>query len=221
MLTRQMLKILVANTDGIWKGNLFEFKLNINNVNSVAFQAVKYLSKLRIQGKSVPANFILISLNNTKAYVFHSEDYRDDIHKVYIGAASQHNQSFIAGKPFMTLDYSNSSDAITLKGILNEEDFMPVDLDEECILGWAERYYRENPKATKGDFLGDDTGQIRVLGEIRDPKHFKGLIRPYKEKINAKFQYLISHKIAAGRRIQLKAIVFPQIASNKRIIWKS
>ena len=159
MLTRQMLKILVANTDGIWKGNLFEFKLNINNVNSVAFQAVKYLSKLRIQGKSVPANFILISLNNTKVYVFHSEDYRDDIQKVYIGAASQHNQSFIAGKPFMTLDYSNSSDAITLKGILNEEDFMPVDLDEECILGWAERYYRENPKATKGDFLGDDTGQ--------------------------------------------------------------
>lgn len=81
-------EILVANTDGIWKGNLFEFKLSINNVNSVAFQAVKYLSKLRIQGKSVPANFILISLNNTKVYVFHSEDYRDDIQKVYIGAAS-------------------------------------------------------------------------------------------------------------------------------------
>jgi len=110
----------------------------------------------------------------------------------------------------MTLDYPNSSDAITLKGILNEEDFMPVDLDEECILGWAERYYRENPKATKGDFLGDDTGQIRVLGEIRDPKHFKGFIRPYKEKTNAKFQYLMDCLNDRLRKKDLGAFYTPE-----------
>lgn len=184
-------EILVANTDGIWKGNLFEFKLNINNVNSVVFQAIKYLSKLRIQGKSVPANFLLISLNTATAYIFHSEDYRDHIQKVYVGAASQNNSSFVADTPYLTLDYSSPSDAITLKGILNEWNYMPVDLDEDCILGWAERYYRENPKASKGDFLGDASGQVPIVGEIREPRHFKGLINPYKEKTNAKFQYLM------------------------------
>ena len=43
-----------------------------------------------------------------------------------------------------------------------------------------------NPKASKGDFLGDDTGQVKITGEIRDPKHFKGLIYPYTEPTNEK-----------------------------------
>ena len=184
-------EILIDNTDGIWKGNLFKFKRNINNVNSLAFQTIKYLSKLRIQGKSVPANFLLISLNTTTAYLFHSEDYRGHIQKAYIGAASKNDASFVVDNPYLILDYSLSSDAITLQGILNEEKFMPVDLDEDCILGWAERYYRENPKAGKGDFLGDASGQVPIVGEIREPRHFKGLIHPYKEKTNAKFQYLM------------------------------
>ena len=203
-------EILVANTDGIWKGNLFEFKLNINNVNSVAFQAIKYLSKLRIQGKSVPENFLLISLNTTTAYVFHSEDYRNHIQKVYVGAASQNNASFVADNPYLILDYSSPSDAITLKGILNEWKYMPVDLDEDCILGWAERYYRENPKASKGDFLGDASGQVPIVGEIREPKHFKGLIHPYKEKTNAKFQYLMDCLNDRLRKKDLGAFYTPE-----------
>lgn len=66
-----------------------------------------------------------------------------------------------------------------------------VDLDENCVVGWAERYYREVPTATKGDFLGDGTGKINTNGEIRDPRHFKGLINPYTEPTNEKFKYLM------------------------------
>ena len=65
--------------------------------------------------------------------------------------------------------------------VANETDwYIPVDLDEDCIVGWAERYYRENPKASKGDFIGDNSGTaIKRKGEIREPKLLKGHINPY------------------------------------------
>ena len=43
--------VLVDNTDGIYNGNILEFKLNINNLNKTLFQAIKYLSKMRIKGE--------------------------------------------------------------------------------------------------------------------------------------------------------------------------
>lgn len=73
--------ILVDNTDGVYKGNIFEFKLTINNLNKVLFQAIKYLSKLRIKGESVPATILLVDLNATTVYVYRSEDYCADIQK--------------------------------------------------------------------------------------------------------------------------------------------
>lgn len=45
--------ILVDNTDGVYNGNIFEFKLNISNLNKTLFQAIKYLSKMRVKGESV------------------------------------------------------------------------------------------------------------------------------------------------------------------------
>lgn len=42
--------ILVDNTDGVYNGNLFEFKLSIGNLNRVLFQAIKYCSRMRIKG---------------------------------------------------------------------------------------------------------------------------------------------------------------------------
>ena len=55
--------VISDNTDGVLNGNLIEFKLNINDVNSVLFQSIKYLSSMRIRGKSIPSNIVLISLN--------------------------------------------------------------------------------------------------------------------------------------------------------------
>lgn len=184
--------ILVDNTDGVYKGNIFEFKLTINNLNKVLFQAIKYLSKLRIKGESVPATILLVDLNATTVYVYRSEDYRADIQKVYTGAASKNNDNFVAGKYDQKLDYSDMVGSDSVKKLLKKEAYMPIDIDENCIVGWAERYYRDKPNASKGDFLGDDTGTaIKVTGEIRDPRHFKGLINPYTGATNEKFKYLM------------------------------
>lgn len=190
--------VLVDNTDGVYNGNIIEFKLSINNLNRVLFQAIKYLSKMRIKGDSVPATILLVDLNSTTVYAYKSEDYRDEIQKVYTGAASKNNEGFVAGKYDQKLDYSNMLESSEVKKLLKgkkvcpDEMYMPVDIDESCIVGWAERYYREKPSASKGDFLGDDTGTaVKMTGEIRDPRHFKGLINPYTGKSNEKFKYLM------------------------------
>ena len=190
--------ILVDNTDGVYHGNVLEFKLNINNTGKVLFQAIKYLSKMRIKGESVPARILLIDLNATKVYVYNTKDYLDDIQKVYIGAASVGNDAFNSNiTPVAEYNYMDMVDSAEVQKLLinrvpNETDwYVPIDLDESCIVGWAERYYREVPTATKGDFLGDGTGKINTNGEIRDPRHFKGLINPYTEPTNEKFKYLM------------------------------
>lgn len=189
--------VLIDNTDGVYNGILFEFKRSISNIGATLFQAVKYLSRMRIHGESVPATILLVSLNDTHIYEYKSIDYFADIHKVYIGAASKNNSGFIAGKPIKEYDYSNMTDSAKIRHLIKDsktvsELYMPIDIDENCIVGWAERYYRENPKATKGDFIGDDTGsQVKITGEIREPKHFKGLINPYRGKTNEKFAYLM------------------------------
>lgn len=184
--------------DGVYHGNILEFKLNINNTGKVLFQAIKYLSKMRIKGESVPVKILLIDLNATKVYVYNSIDYIDDIQKVYIGAASVGNNAFNSNvTPVAEYDYMDMVDSAEVQKLLinrvpDETDwYVPVDLDENCIVGWAERYYREVPTATKGDFLGDGTGKINTNGEIRDPRHFKGLINPYTEPTNEKFKYLM------------------------------
>lgn len=188
--------ILVDDTDGIYQGNILEFKLNISNLGKVLFQAIKYLSHLRINGESIPARILLVDLNATKAYVFNSKDYLADIEQVYVGGASKHNDKFDKQvNPIKVLDYSKMVDSdelgqYLLKTPINKW-YTPVHIDENDIVGWANRYYREVPNATKGDFLGDDTGQVKITGEIRDPKHFKDLIYPYTSKTNAKFKYLM------------------------------
>ncbi len=190
--------VLVDNTDGVYHGNILEFKLNINNTGKVLFQAIKYLSKMRLKGESVPARILLIDLNATKVYVYNSADYIDDIHKVYIGAASVGNNAFNSNvEPIAEYDYMEMVDSAEVQKLLinrvaNETDwYIPINIDENCIVGWAERYYREVPNAIKGDFLGDGTGKINTNGEIRDPRHFKGLINPYTEPTNEKFKYLM------------------------------
>ena len=58
--------VLIDNTDGVYNGNILEFKLNISNPNKTLFQAIKYLSKMRVRGESVPATILLVSLNDSK-----------------------------------------------------------------------------------------------------------------------------------------------------------
>ncbi len=186
-------EVLINNTDGVWNANIFEFKLDINNIHKALFQAIKYLSKLRIKGQSVPSNILLISLNESLCYHYQSKDFFDEIHKIYFGASSKDNEDFVPNSKCqpVKLNYSKSSDAIQLKSLLKDTKYLPIDIDENCIVGWAERYYREVGTAKKGDFIGDNEGQVKIKGEIREPVVFKGLINPYKKGSNEKFKYLM------------------------------
>ena len=178
--------VLIANTDGIYNGNIFEFKLSINNTQQVLFQAIKYLSRLRITGNPVPKSILLVSLNKSRVYVFDSEDYFKEIHQIYYGGASKNNDGFIIKKQPKEFNYSSMVDADKILKLLKENNFTKIKIDEDCIVGWAEKFYRENPTAKKGDFLDDKDG-----GEIRKPIKFKDYILPFKEKTNIKFKYLM------------------------------
>lgn len=214
--------ILIDNTDGVYHGNLLEFKTNISNLGKVLFQAIKYLSKMRVRGESVPARILLIDLNAAKVYVFRSEDYKDDIQTVYSGPASKQNEGFTkSAAPDAVYDYTDMTDsAEVLKLLKNRPEtdanwYMPINLDENCVVGWAERYYREVPNATKGDFLGDGTGKINLTGEIRDPKHFRGLINPYMEKTNERFAYLMDCLNSRLAKKDLGAFYTPEPYAKK------
>jgi len=178
-------------SDGIVRGNLLEFKTLIDNLNVVLSQAIKYLSSLRLKGQPLPANIILISLNNTTAYVYYSENYLEAIEKVYVGAASRNNEKFVAGDAVMKIDYSNSVEEEKLIGLMRTSNYTKIHIDENCIVGWATNFYKHYPTATKAEFIGDETGEVKIIGEIRKPDKLRDYIYPYKGKSNEKFRYLM------------------------------
>ncbi|SUT86025.1 Uncharacterised protein [Actinobacillus ureae] len=184
-------QILTDNTDGVLNGNLLEFKLNINDVNSVLFQAIKYLSAMRVKGKSIPANIVLISLNTAKAYLFNSKDYLLFIEEIYTLGASKDNIGFQGSKPISTFNLENQLDQEKLIVVLKSKNYTKINLDENCIVGWGERFYRENPLAKKADFIGEENGKVKIIGEIRKPDKFKDFIEPYTGEDNVKFRYLM------------------------------
>lgn len=178
-------------SDGVIRGNLLEFKTLIENLNTVLSQAIKYLSAMRVKGRPVPTNIILISLNTTTAYVYRSADYLVQIETVYTGAASRGNERFVAGDFVLKLDYSNPTEEDKLIELMRTEQYTKIHIDENCIVGWANEFYRQYPHATKADFIGDQTGETKIIGEIRNPTKFRDYIYPYKGKSNEKFRYLM------------------------------
>lgn len=206
---------LIENTDGVWNGNLLEFKLSISDTNKVLFQCVKYLSKLRISGTSVPRNIVMIDLNRYTAYIYDAQNFYEEIHKVYSGGASVANEGFDSkGVQPRKLEYSNSTDMDELKRILKQTEYVKIRIDENCIVGWAERYYRENPTASKADFLGDD-GEFSHEGEIRNPVKFRDFIVPYEGETNEKFKYLMDKLNDRLKKKKLGAFYTPEAYAKK------
>src|SRR3989339_163575 len=136
---------LTNNTDGVYKGTLFEFKLTIANINKVIFQAVKYLSHLRIRGNSIPKNILLVALNEEKAYLFDSEKFLKNIEKIYVGAASKGNDEFTTKEKPEVINFSNIKGLSRLTEILGAEEFVKIHIDIYDVVGWANRFYAENP----------------------------------------------------------------------------
>lgn len=206
------------NTDGILNGNLLEFKLNITDLNACLFQALKYLSAMRIKGEPLPANILLVSLNSATIYVYNSADYLKDIEKVYVGGASKKNLGFFANDYISKLEYNkNQKDEFILIQLLKESNYTKINIDENCIVGWAEKYYRENPQARKSDFIGDSTGKVKIIGEIREPDKFKDYIYAYGGKDNVRFQYLMDKLNDTIQKKNLGAFYTPEPYVNKSI----
>lgn len=171
---------LTHNTDGVYKGTLFEFKLTIPDINKALFQAIKYLSHRRIKGESVPAQILLVALNEEIAYLFNSGRFLEDIEKIYAGAASKNNSNFSTKIKPEKVDYSSLKGLNRLTEILDIENYTKVHIDVFDVVGWANRFYQENPTASK----------IKLFKELRSPKHFSSYIYPW-EGDEKDFKYIM------------------------------
>ncbi|MBC5787088.1 hypothetical protein [Clostridium facile] len=208
--------ILADDNDGVLNGNLLEFKLRVNDLNAVLFQCVKYMSALRIKGKPVPANVIIVDLNAEQAYFYRSVDYLTDIEKVYEGGASKANVGFI-GQPYLE-KYAYGADQLAVTKLiarLKQNEFTQIHIDENCIVGWATAFYKAVPTARKEDFIGDDTGKHKTIGEIRNPSVFAEYIYPYTGATNVKFQYLMDKLNDTLQKKNLGAFYTPEAYAEK------
>lgn len=209
-------EILSDYNDGILNGNLLEFKLNVKDLNEVLFQTIKYLSSLRLKGKPVPAGIHIIDSNNQIDWYYKSAPYLNAIEKVYTGGASKDNSGFIGNKPDEVLHFgSNDLDAERLIELLKEDNFIKIHIDENCIVGWANSFYKEVPTARKEDFIGDYTGHHKTVGEIRKPKYFKDYIYPYEGESNVKFNYLMDKLNDTIQKKNLGAFYTPTLYAEK------
>ena len=208
--------ILADDNDGVLNGNLLEFKLRVNDLNAVLFQCVKYLSALRIKGKPVPANIVIVDLNGEQVYLYKSADYLDDIEKVYVGGASKSNAGFVGRAYDEKYAYGADQLAVTrLIKRLKEAEFTRIHIDENCIVGWATAFYKAVPTARKEDFIGDDTGKHKTIGEIRNPSVFSEYIHPYTGASNVKFQYLMDKLNDTLQKKNLGAFYTPEAYAEK------
>lgn len=204
-------------SDGVIKGNILEFKLHIDDLNSTLFQTIKYLSSMRIKGKFIPENILLISLNTHTAYLYHSSDYLEYIERVYTGGASKENSGFLCGKAADRFDYSTDSGEEAMISILRSNKYAKIHIDENCIVGWASTYYRMFPNARKSDIIGDYTGKTRIVGEIRKPDKFKDYIYPYEKESNERFRYLMDRLNDSLQKQNLGAFYTHELYAKKSL----
>ena len=210
-------EILSDNNDGVINGNLLEFKLHVTDLNAVLFQCIKYLSALRVKGKPIPANILIIDLNAATAWLYRSAPYLSFIESMYSGGASKDNSGFIGGNAERVLHYNDPLDAEGIVTLLKENSFTKIHIDENCIVGWAMSFYKAVPTARKEDFIGDDTGKHKTIGEIRNPVHFAEYIYPYEGKTNVKFNYLMDRLNDTLQKKNLGAFYTHELYAEKSL----
>jgi len=154
-------EIIADNNDGVLYGNLLEFKLNVSDLNAVLFQCIKYLSALRIKGKPVPANILIIDLNAETAWLYHSAPYLEQIETPYSGGASKDNSGFVGGDAAKVMRYGSDIDAEALIAVLKENKFTKINIDENCVVGWAAHFTRPIPWRGKRTFSATTQASTR------------------------------------------------------------
>ena len=180
---------------GACPGCLADYTANIDHPQKALLKAIRELSKSRLQGISIPALILLIASDKKALLVFQTSAFKDEIQTLYSGERPNENISLSMGdRKGLSFDYSDPKEYADFLSLLEKfrNSHLPIDIDENCILGWARRFYRENPGATKADFIGNENETSSMYpGEIRAPRHFKGLITPYQGKTNESFRYLM------------------------------
>lgn len=165
----------------------------------------------------MPANILIIDLNAAIVWFYRSELYLANIEKIYIGGASKDNSGFIGGNAEMVLHYDVPFEAEKVVSLLKEKRFTKIHIDENCIVGWAASYYRLVPTARKEDFLGDDTGKHKTIGEIRKPSYFSEYLYPYTGQTNVKFNYLMDKLNDTLQKKNLGAFYTHKLYANKSL----
>lgn len=186
-------------------------------MNKVLYQTIKYLSSMRIKGKPIPENILLVSLNAHVAYLYHSSDYIEHIEQVYMGGASKENSGFTCGMAIAKFDYSTDLGEEEMIFTLRSNNYAKIHIDENCIVGWATTYYNMYPGARKSDFIGDYTGKKRIVGEIRKPDKFKDYIYPYEGESNERFRYLMDRLNDFIQKKNLGAFYTPELYAKKSL----
>jgi hypothetical protein len=180
--------------DGIFNGNIFEFKLVVNDINATLFQTIKYLSRMRVQGKLIPKNILLVSLNDEKVYKFDSGNFIERISKVYYISASKNNEGFKTDILPVELKYDD------LTKTLEENNFTRVPVDIYNVINLAKLYYDLDYTKTKGDFFN----------ELRNPtEHYlKNYILPWTGQEND-FRFIMDTLNAKQNKRELGAFYTP------------
>ena len=171
---------LSHNTDGVYKGNLYENKKDIDDIYKVLSQTIKYASRIRIRGERLPANLILNDLNREIAYIFNAEDLLEDIEKVYFGAASKNNETYKTEAKYITINYSTSKGLQELLTIVNSENYVRYHVDKHNIIGLSQQFYKHYQN--KNRFIKGENA------EIRKPTFLSDRILPYNKEDNLEFE---------------------------------
>lgn len=197
------------NTDGYLTngGAIFEFKCQIDKVDEVLFQAIKYLSRLRIKGMPVHKNIVLISLNDEIAYCYDSEDFLSEIEKIYIGASSKHNEIFSTHIQPVIVHYDDPAGMKKLLDILDVDNpkFTKINMDLHCVVGWANKFYRETHKS-----------KIEFFEELRNPILFDRYINPWQGKEDD-FKFIMDCLNDLRNRRELGAFYTPKLFAVKAV----
>jgi hypothetical protein len=209
------------NCDGYHNGCLLEFKKsNRTTINSALFQSIKYLSSFRVRGIPVPANILLVFPNDKKVYVFKSEKYSLYVHKLYNDSASRNTKNFTKlNTDYETIDYALPKGIDRLHQLLHKDkpQWLKINIDEHCVVGWAQTFYRLQPKAKKEDFLHESDDLFTTYGELREPNVLADYIHPYLTVGNKKFKYILDKLNDKLSQKELGAFYTPPLYAQKAL----
>ena len=175
----------------------------------------QFLLKNKVEAKLYPYYFEILK-KDSKYFICITKpvtDYMDYAPKLYVKDGIVHME---ATKPEIYKDMEEWLYYIEAMGAFNFE-VAKIHIDENCIVGWATSFYKAVPTARKEDFLGDDAGKHKTIGEIRKPTHFSEYIYPYQGQTNIKFNYLMDRLNDTLQKKNLGAFYTPPAYAEKSL----